>query len=71
MAAAAGAPIVGIYGPTSPLRNGPFDPRDRTIGRTDLACRTDCYRRSCDHWECMEIPVAAVQRVVEARLQTL
>jgi ADP-heptose:LPS heptosyltransferase len=71
LAAAAGAPIVGIYGPTSPLRNGPFDPRDRTVGRTDLACRTDCYRRSCDHWECMEIPVSAVQRVVEARLQTL
>jgi lipopolysaccharide heptosyltransferase I len=70
LAAAAGAPIVGIYGPTSPLRNGPFDPRDRTVGRTDLGCRAGCYRRTCDHWECMEIPVAAVQRVVDARLQT-
>jgi lipopolysaccharide heptosyltransferase I len=71
LAAAVGAPVVGIYGPTSPLRNGPFDPRDRTVGRTDLACRTDCYRRTCDHWECLEIPVDAVQRVVDARLQTL
>ena len=69
LAAAVGAPIVGIYGPTSPLRNGPFDPRDRTVGRHDLECRTNCYRRSCDHWECMEIPAAAVQRVVDARLQ--
>ena len=70
LAAAAGAPVVGIYGPTSALRNGPFDPRDRTIGRTNLACRTNCYRRSCDNWVCMEIPVEAVQRVVGARLQS-
>ena len=70
LAAAAGAPIVGIYGPTSPLRNGPFDPRDRTIGRNDIDCRVDCYRRSCDKWICMEIPVDAVQRLVDARLQT-
>ena len=70
LAAAAGAPIVGLYGPTSPLRNGPFDPRDRTIGRSDIDCRTDCYRRSCDKWICMEIPVEAVQRLVDARLQT-
>lgn len=70
LAAAAGAPIVGLYGPTSPLRNGPFDPRDRTVGRTELACRRDCYRRTCDHWECMEIPVETVQRAVDARLQT-
>jgi lipopolysaccharide heptosyltransferase I len=70
LAAAVSAPIVGIFGPTSPLRNGPFDPRDRTVGRSDLPCRTDCYRRTCDHWECMEISVESVQRVVDARLQT-
>lgn len=70
LAAAAGAPIVGLYGPTSPLRNGPFDPRDRTIGRNDIECRTDCYRRACDKWICMEIPVEAVQRLIDARLQT-
>ena len=49
--------------------NGPFDPRDRTVGRASLACRTDCYRRTCDHWECMEISVETVQRAVDARLQ--
>lgn len=70
LAAAAGAPIVGIYGPTSALRNGPFDPKDRTIGRTDIGCRTGCHRRTCDNWICMEIPVDAVQRVVEARIQS-
>lgn len=69
IAAAVNTPIVGLFGPTDPLRNGPFDPRDRAVGRADLDCRTECYRRSCDHWECMFIPVDTVQRAVDARLQ--
>jgi heptosyltransferase-1 len=70
LAAAAGAPIVGIYGPTDPARNGPFAPGDETVGRSDLGCRVNCYRRSCDHWECLDIPVETVQRAVDRRLQT-
>jgi lipopolysaccharide heptosyltransferase I len=68
LAAAAGSRIVGLYGPTSPQRNGPFDPRDVTVGR-DLWCRTDCYRRSCWHWECMEITPLEVQRAISRRLE--
>ena len=67
LAAATGTPIVGLYGPTSPERNGPFDPRDITVGR-DLWCRADCYRRSCWHWECMDIPLSDVKRAVLKRL---
>jgi heptosyltransferase-1 len=67
LAAAGGTPIVGLYGPTSPERNGPFDPRDITVGR-DLWCRADCYRRSCWHWECMDIPMKDVQHAVFERL---
>jgi lipopolysaccharide heptosyltransferase I len=67
LAAAGGTPIVGLYGPTSPERNGPFDPRDITVGR-DLWCRADCHRRSCWHWECMDIPMKDVQRAVFERL---
>jgi len=67
LAAAGGTPIVGLYGPTSPERNGPFDPRDITVGR-DLWCRTDCHRRSCWHWECMDIPMDDVKRAVLKRL---
>lgn len=67
LAAASGAPIVGLYGPTSPKRNGPFDPRDVTVGR-DLWCRADCHRRSCWHWECMNIPIDDVKRAVLKRL---
>ena len=68
LAAAAGAPIVGLYGPTAPARNGPFNPQDISLGR-DIACRTDCHRRSCWHWECMEMPVRAVSRAAAIRLE--
>lgn len=67
LAAASGAPIVGLYGPTSPERNGPFDQRDITVGR-DLWCRAECHRRSCWHWECMDIPMNEVKRAVLERL---
>jgi heptosyltransferase I len=67
LAAASGTPIVGIYGATSPERNGPFNKRDVTVGR-DLWCRQDCHRRSCWHWECMDIPVTEVSRAVSKRL---
>jgi lipopolysaccharide heptosyltransferase I len=67
LAAACGTPIVGIYGPTAPERNGPFDPSDVTVGR-DLWCRPDCHRRSCWHWECMEISVGDIEKAITRRL---
>jgi len=67
MAAASGTPIVGLYGPTSPERNGPFDPGDITVGR-DLWCREVCHRRSCWHWECMDISIDDVKKAVLKRL---
>ena len=45
IAAAMGAPIVGLYGPTWPERNGPWDPRDEVISR---AARCQCHhKRQC------------------------
>jgi ADP-heptose:LPS heptosyltransferase len=67
LAAASGTPIVGIYGPTSPERNGPFNKKDVTVAR-NLWCRQTCHRRSCWHWECMDIPVSEVARAVSIRL---
>jgi lipopolysaccharide heptosyltransferase I len=67
LAAASGTPIVGLYGPTSPERNGPFDPRDLAIGR-DLWCRAGCHRRSCWHWECMDIGTSAIKQAISRRL---
>jgi ADP-heptose:LPS heptosyltransferase len=69
LAAASGTPIVGLYGPTSPERNGPFNKHDITVGR-DLWCRIGCHRRTCWHWECMEIPTIEVKRAITLRLST-
>jgi ADP-heptose:LPS heptosyltransferase len=68
IAAASGTPIVGIYGPTSPERNGPFDRRDICVG-IDLWCRPNCHRRACWHWQCMDIPVRRVQQAISMRLE--
>ena len=68
LAAAAGTPIVTIFGPTAAARNGPFDPHDIVVERDDLDCRTDCYRRSCGHTSCMKIPVETVWQAVQRRL---
>lgn len=45
IAAAMGAPIVGLYGPTWPERNGPWDPADEVISR---AGQCQCHhKRQC------------------------
>ncbi|HSB10884.1 MAG TPA: glycosyltransferase family 9 protein [Blastocatellia bacterium] len=67
LAAASRTPIVGLYGPTSSRRNGPFDPHDVSVGR-DLWCRAECHRRTCWHWECMDIPASEVKAAVMKRL---
>jgi heptosyltransferase I len=69
LAAAAGTPIVTIFGPTSSRRNGPFDKNDIVVERDDLDCRVDCYRRSCSHTSCMKISPDTVWRSVVRRLQ--
>lgn len=67
IAAACRTPIVGIYGPTEPERNGPFDPLDICVG-LEVECRPNCYRRRCPSIECMEIPVDMVAAAIERRL---
>lgn len=69
LAAAAGTPIIAIFGPTSSRRNGPFANTDVIIERLDLDCRTDCYRRRCSHTSCMKIPVEMVWEGVRRRLR--
>jgi heptosyltransferase I len=63
LAVAAGAPVVGLFGPTEWWRNGSPRAADICVERTDIECRTDCHRRSCSKWVCMDIEVG---RVVEA-----
>ncbi|HYH84968.1 MAG TPA: glycosyltransferase family 9 protein, partial [Pyrinomonadaceae bacterium] len=63
LAVAAGAPVVGLFGPTEWWRNGSPREDDICVERTDIGCRVDCHRRSCSVWICMDI---SVERVVEA-----
>ncbi len=69
IAAAARAPIVALFGPTSSRRNGPFAAHDAVIERFDLDCRADCYRRACSHTSCMKIPVETVWQGIVKRLE--
>jgi heptosyltransferase-1 len=45
LACAVGTPVVALFGPTDPERNGPFSREDRVVRRTP-AC-APCYRRQC------------------------
>jgi len=68
LACAVGTPVVGIYGPTDPARNGPFSPADRVVRRAP-AC-APCHRRQCAvHDGVMSsIAVEEVLAAVEERL---
>jgi ADP-heptose:LPS heptosyltransferase len=68
LAIAAGAPTVGIFGPTEWWRNGSLAADDICIERTDIGCRVDCHRRECSNWICMDIDVEAAVRAVARRL---
>jgi heptosyltransferase-1 len=70
LAAAAKAPIVGIFGPTEWWRNGSPNDSDISVERADIDCRTDCHRRACENWICMDISVEAVFKAVQLRLKT-
>ncbi len=69
IAVAAGAPVVGLFGPTEWWRNGSPNPDDICVERTDIDCRIDCHRRTCSKWICMDSDVDAVYNAVEKRLQ--
>ena len=68
VAAALGTPIVGIYGPTRPARNGPMSPLDITVSR-DAICQCHPLRRCrLDRMCLLDIEVAEVIGAVERRL---
>jgi heptosyltransferase-1 len=70
LAVAAGAPVVGLFGPTEWWRNGSPRADDIEVGRADISCRTDCHRRACSVWVCMDIEVGRVVAAVEERLRS-
>ena len=68
IAAAAGTPIVGIFGPTDPQRNGPWAPDDLAASRYGAcACH---YQRQCRiaGWCLLDISPREVMELVDRRL---
>jgi heptosyltransferase-1 len=68
IAAAAGTPLVAIYGPTDPERNGPWSPDDIVVSR-HAACGCS-YQRRCHQtsWCLDDVPVAEVTAAIQQRL---
>ncbi len=56
-ACALDVPVVGLFGPTSPERNGPFRDRDRAA-RPLTDCHP-CWKRECPTTACMDAIAAA------------
>jgi len=70
LAIAAGAPLVGLFGPTEWWRNGSLRPEDICVERLDIDCRANCHRRACSNWICMDIEVGRVLHAVDERIKT-
>ena len=69
MAGAVGTPIVALFGPTSPERNGPWAPRDVTLSRV-AACSCLYERRCRKAVPCIDdIGVDEVMAAVRQRLE--
>jgi ADP-heptose:LPS heptosyltransferase len=68
LAAAVGTPVVGLFGPTPPERNGPWHPDDLVVSR-HAQCRC-VFKRACTSapWCLGEVGVEEVARAVLARL---
>jgi lipopolysaccharide heptosyltransferase I len=74
VAAAVGTPVVALFGPTSPIRTGPYGAR-HTVLTHAVACRP-CFRRVCHnrvHLECLtgitpQQVLAAVRKQVSVGL---
>ena len=70
LAVACKTPVVGIYGPSDPARNGPYHPADVVV-RRKVPC-APCYKRDCGAEPCMgAITPEEVFEAVNRRLERL
>lgn len=70
IAAAAGTPIVALFGPTDPSRNGPWSADDVVVSRYP-ACACQYERRCRRPASCLaELSAAEVTAAIQQRLQT-
>ena len=67
LASALGAPVIGLYGPTDPARNGPFSPKDVSVRNPGVSVTT--YQRGADFDRAMlSISVEQVIAAIDLRL---
>jgi lipopolysaccharide heptosyltransferase I len=69
IAAAAGTPLVAVFGPTDPVRNGPYASTDVSVSRFD-ACGCH-YDRRCHQtaWCLAGLPASEVCAAIQQRLR--
>jgi lipopolysaccharide heptosyltransferase I len=68
IAAALGRPLVTMFGPTNPIRTGPYA-RPKTVARLQIICHP-CYSRECNHHTCMkELRPSSVLAAAKAELE--
>lgn len=70
LATASGTDIVAIFGPTSPLKTGPYNVKNKTviIRRDDLTC-APCFGKTCDKGNiCLDISPEDVFKNIEEKI---
>jgi heptosyltransferase I len=70
VAAAAGRPVIAIFGPTDPLNTGPYGQLQNVMQTANLAC-VPCLKSTCAHWDklaCLHAitPAAVFEKAREA-----
>jgi heptosyltransferase-1 len=71
VATAVGTPVVSLFGPTNPERNGPWSPADVNVSRWDTC---EChYDRRChgSQWCLQDVSTAEVCAAVQQRLASV
>lgn len=67
ISAAVDTPTIALFGPTDPIRHGPYG-AGHTVVRRGTRC-SPCYQRECQKCDCMNaIQVEDVMKVVESKL---
>lgn len=69
LAAACQTPVVGIFGPTHPSRNGPFSQADLVVSHP-VPCGP-CYKRTCEIYNQQCMRLVTVDDVYQAVIQRL
>jgi lipopolysaccharide heptosyltransferase I len=70
IAAALDRPLVTMFGPTNPVRTGPYGRMDSVV-RLDIEC-SPCYSRRCSHTSCLKwLSVEMVLDVAEKQMRSL